>query len=678
MFGRKRAIGAVACVALAMLVGCSSDDASSSSTTSEATATTQVELVGSVELDAALLADVERCDPLAEGCLYPFPNDYFTEEADTPTGRQVAFADDALPANATGVHIDPTHWNELDGFSPSAAALVQIPDVDLAASKAAGVQDPSTSLDDASPVVLLDATDGTRIGHWVELDAAAEGTDEVPTFMVRPTQLLPEGHRIVVALRDLVDTDGEPIEAGDVFAAYRDRLDTGNESVEARRPDMEQIFADLNDAGVERDGLQLAWSFTVASQEAVSGRLLHIRDDAFSQIEQEPTAFAVTENVPSEREGIARELTGTYDVPSYLTDDGGPGTEFVLDDDGMPTATGTYTATFKCLIPASATAAAPAGTGLYGHGLLGSADQVRAAHEQAVRGNRVFCATDLIGMSEADIGNAAKIVTDFSTFNTLADRLQQGHLNTLVLGRLLVSPDGFGTDPAFQDDGTSIVTDDLVYYGISQGGIMGAATTAVAQDWDTAVLDVTGLNYGLLLDRSVDFDDFRAVMIPSYPSPADRALALQIVQMLWDRGEGAGYVQHLTTDPYADTPEHRVLLHAAFGDHQVTPLAAVIEARTIGASAVVPALADGRGWETNPFWGVPVIESFPFAGSAVVLWDSGAEVPPETNTPPRDGEDPHGDPRDTPAANDQIQAFFERGEVTDVCGGDPCKAIPGD
>ena len=207
---------------------------------------------------------------------------------------------------------------------------------------------------------------------------------------------------------------------------------------------------------------------------------------------------------------------------------------------------------------------------------------------------------------------------------------------------------------------------------------MGAATTAIAQDWTTAVLDVTGLNYGLLLDRSVDFDDFRAVMVPSYPSPADRALALQLIQMLWDRGEGAGYAQHLTTDPYANTPEHRVLLHTVFGDHQVTPLAAIIEARTIGASAAVPALADGRGWELDPFWGVPTIDSFPFAASAVVMWDSGAEVPPEANTPPREGEDPHGDPRDTPAANDQIQAFFEQGEVTDVCTSKPCVAIPSD
>lgn len=674
MSGKTRTIGAAMVIVLGLLAACSSDGEDEGSV--DTSTTTEVELTGTIDLAPDLLADAPRCDPIAEGCLLPFPNDYYTQPAETPTGLRVDLTAEALPANVSGVHIDPKHWNDLDGFSPAAAPLVQIADVDLEASGTARVSDPSSSLDDDSPVVLLDLTDGTRIGHWVELDVAANETDEVPTLMVRPTRLLPEGHEIAVAMRGLVDTSGAPVEPSDVFRAYRDRLDSGEALVEDRRPAMESLFAGLAEVGVAREDLQLAWSFTVASQESLSSRLLHIRDDAFARIAEEPTSFTVTEDVPSEREGIARELSGTYEVPSYLSGEGGPGSEFVLDDDGMPTHTGSYTADFKCLVPAAASADSPAGTGLYGHGLLGTADQVRASAEQSARGNRVFCATDLIGMADPDLLNAAKIVTEFSTFNTLADRLQQGHLNTLVLGRLLVSPDGFGTDPAFQDDGTSILTDDLVYYGISQGGIMGAATTAVAQDWTLAVLDVTGLNYGLLLDRSVDFDDFRAVMVPSYPSPADRTLALQLIQMLWDRGEATGYVQHLTDDPYADTPEHRVLLHVAYGDHQVTPLAAAIEARTIGASAVRPALADGRGWESDPFWDIPSVETFPFEGSALVMWDSGAAVPPETNVPPREGDDPHSDPRNTPAANDQIQAFLERGEVIDVCGDAACVGIP--
>lgn len=679
-----RATGVVLALVLGLLAACTGSDTSgggpdgdrAGGTTGSSTAPPEVELAGSIELESGDVADADRCDPIAEGCLLPFPNDYFTAADDTtPTGRRLALVRDSMPANTQGVPVDPTHWNELDGFSPAAAALVQIPDVDLEASGAAPITDPAASLDDVSPVVLLDATDGKRLAHWVELDAYATD-DDVPTLFVRPAAILPEGHRIVVALRDLVDADGKPVAPSDAFRAYRDRLDSGVDAVEDRRSAMEQIFTDLEKADVARDDLVLAWDFTVASGEALSSRLLHIRDDAFERLGDKAPPFSVATDEPSDRDGIAREVTGTYEVPMYLTGDGGPGTEFELDADGLPVHTGTYTANFRCIVPDSASADDPAGAGLYGHGLLGTAEQVPAATEVAVGGNRIFCGTDLIGMAEPDLPNAAKIVSELSTFNTLADRLQQGHLNTLVLGRLMIRPDGLGADPAFQDGGTSLLTDDLVFYGISQGGIMGAATTAVAQDWTVAALGVPAANYGLLLDRSVDFDSFRAVFEPSYPAAADRALGLQLIQMLWDRGEASGYLQHLTADPYADTPEHRVLLHGAFGDHQVANVATAVEARSIGAAAVRPVLADGRSPEKEPFWDVPTIEAYPHEGSAVAMWDSGAEPPPTVNLPPREGEDPHGDPRADPDAIRQIVEFLATGTVIDVCKGSPCTAAP--
>jgi hypothetical protein len=480
-------------------------------------------------------------------------------------------------------------------------------------------------------------------------------------------------------MRSLVTGDGAPVEPTDAFRAHRDRLRSEVEEVEARRPAMERIFADLADADIDRDDLVVAWDFTVASRDALSGRLLHLRDDAFERLDGRAPAFTVTEVAPSEREGIAREVSGTYEVPLYLTDGGRPGSELALEGPGgVPAHTGTYTAPFRCIVPSSATAATPADIGLYGHGLLGTAQQVGAATAVAVAGNRVFCATDLIGMAEEDIPNAARIVTELTRFNTLADRLLQGHLNTLVLGRLMRADDGLGTDAAFQDEGASVLTDELVYYGISQGGIMGAATTAVAQDWTRAALGVPAMNYGLLLDRSIDFDQFRAVMEPSYPDPADRAVGLQLIQMLWDRAEATGHAPHLTTRPHRETPAHRVLLHAAFGDHQVANVATEVQARSIGARVVRPVLGSGRTPDREQAWGIEGIDRFPFEGSALVVWDSGAEPPPTVNQPPREGDDPHGDPRADPDAIRQIVRFLATGEVIDVCGGDPCRAAPSD
>jgi hypothetical protein len=119
-------------------------------------------------------------------------------------------------------------------------------------------------------------------------------------------------------------------------------------------------------------------------------------------------------------------------------------------------------------------------------------------------------------------------------------------------------------------------------------------------------------------------------------------------------------------------------MHVAFGDHQVSQDAADIQARTIGARVHVPPYADGRrpGF-VEPSWGIAPIESYPYDGSAIVVFDSGAAAPPITNLAPREGEDPHGDPRNDPDARVQKSAFLRSdGAVVDVCGGAACTADP--
>jgi hypothetical protein len=131
----------------------------------------------------------------------------------------------------------------------------------------------------------------------------------------------------------------------------------------------------------------------------------------------------------------------------------------------------------------------------------------------------------------------------------------------------------------------------------------------------------------------------------------------------------------MTDDPLPGTPPHQVLLHEAFGDHQVANVATEVQARTIGAHIYQPALAPGRHSDIDPFFGVPPIPSFPFDGSAFVVWDSGTPTPPTTNTPNTGGSDPHGRPRATASARVQKSEFLKAdGAVVDVCGGAPCLA----
>src|SRR3954469_3155009 len=73
----------------------------------------------------------DRCDPLVPArCLLPFPSDYFTvADRTTKTKRRVHFVEAALPANASGSHLDAAELNRADGFSPGVAALLWMPGV---------------------------------------------------------------------------------------------------------------------------------------------------------------------------------------------------------------------------------------------------------------------------------------------------------------------------------------------------------------------------------------------------------------------------------------------------------------------------------------------------------------------------------------------------------------------
>lgn len=612
---------------------------------------------------------------LADECLLPFPSDALTvADASTDTGRRVSFAREALPANASGVHIDPTEWNRNDGFSPGAQIMVLLPELDPTGSALPPVTDLARSLDADSPLVLLDVNTGQRVLAWAEVDSHAEDPAR-QSLLIHPARNLYEGHRHVVALRGFVDRDGSALEASDVFAAFRDGTPTTNEAIEARRPEMERIFSDLEAHGVARDDLFLAWDFTVASARNLSERLLHMRDDAFDALGDAAPAFTVQNATDS---GATRSVSGTFEVPRYLTGDGSPGA--FLNNEGAdprPSRNGTQTANFICVVPIATELATAGRSFLYGHGLLGSAGEVLGIGQLGAGVGITSCATDWIGMSAGDIPNAINILSDLSTFRSFPDRLQQGHLNFLFLGRLMLHPDGFASDPAFQVDGTSVLsTEELHFLGASQGGIVGGAMSAVAQDFTRAVMAVGAANYSLLIPRSVDFDEFDPLFAESYPDPFDRRLGFGLAQMLWDRGEANGYLQHLVSDPYPNTPAKDVLYFQAFGDHQVANVATEVAARTIGASNREPGLAPGRSTSVEPFFGLPPIEAYPFDGSALVTWDFGTPAPPDENIPPRAGEDPHGKAGGVVEVLILVTEFLrDGGAVVDVCGGEPCQTL---
>jgi hypothetical protein len=259
-----------------------------------------------------------------------------------------------MPAGKSGHVQDPTPWSSADGFSASSAMLAHFPGA--VGDGLPGVRDLAASLDDASPTVLLDVETGERLAHWSEIDLSALAVPGQPLAAPPPEQrslLIHPAARFETAPATWSRSAAwwtkraTPIEPSPAFAALRDDSASDEPSVEARRELYADIFGALDDAGVPRDDLQLAWDFTTASRANVTGWLEHIRDEAFDIVGDDGPAYTITNVDPDfDPATIAFKIEGTMTVPLYLsTPEGGepgePGAALISAMTGCPTRTRT-------------------------------------------------------------------------------------------------------------------------------------------------------------------------------------------------------------------------------------------------------------------------------------------------------------------------------------------------
>lgn len=718
-------------------------------------------------------AGAERCDPLDPAyCLFPFPNNYFTTaDTQTDTKMRVNLNVLAMPKNIVGKPIDPTDWNRNDGFSPGQPILTRVPGLDLQTTGAVPITNIEASLQRNQPIVLIDTLTLKKQLIWAELDAnitqgrlGLPNAEPGPALVIRVAKNLEPGRRYIVAMRNLKNSAGDTLQPNPVFKAYRDGTPLANAAQNARKPLMENIFSVLNLAGVERENLYLAWDFTVASGRNLTERLIHARDVSIEATAAQSPNFTIDAVIENPENGSASEITarrirGHIDVPCFLTSPNclsGGTYNYPLVPTGSPATalpqrnplTPNASVPFICSIARkNLDTGEPARASLYGHGLLGSRDEGNTydlnVRVMAERHNFLFCMVDWAGLATGnlpddqndnrkydplwdgvggDIASTVLMLTDFSGFNRLTDRLQQGFLNFTMLGRAMISENGFCTHPAFQKEGKCLIDrSELFYDGNSQGGINGGPVTAISPDIQAATLGVPGMAYSTLLQRSVDFAPYAPAFYESYPASLDQQFILSLIQMLWDRGENNGYAWSLA--PGRELPgtrtNKRVLLIPAFADHQVYMNTAEIMARTIEAPLQCPAVVGGpsaqrgravlkqahpavraeqeqfptvsfgrRHPDDHPYFGLPCIKKYPHAGNALTVWDSGpmtnadgsanpngSAPPPLDNRPMTTGygADPHGHPRNEEKNMDMKAAFLRKqGALIDVCNGLPC------
>jgi hypothetical protein len=610
-----------------------------------------------------------ECNPLGgDRCVLPFPSSlYLADDASSPTGVRIDIPAGALPVNEDGSAFDPALFSRFDGFSPSAPILIAFADgVDPA--NLPSWTDLDASLEPDCPTVLVDMETGALVPHFAELDARAPFPEEQALY-IRPAVLLEGGRRYAVAIRRSLRAVG----GGELPrpAGYQSILDGGSsrhERLERIRPGYDDIFAALAEHGAERDDLIVAWDFVTGSRESLRRDVIAARDAALELLADSMAdlTIEISRDEPSGDERFAREIEGFFEAPLLLTEAGEVTPETVLyrGGDGLPATDGLYRIPFDAIIPACALEAeAPVPMMVYGHGLLGTSDQVMSGGTRTAAAELCMVAigTDLRGMSTDDLPNVIRALADANRGPLIFETLIQGVVNHISL--VQVARERMASELFVGDGDQSLVDPDQVhYYGISQGGIFGGTIAAYDPVIEKAVLQVGAMNYSMMLERSLDWPTYRLVLQGSYQNSLDVALLLALMQTQWDSTDPVGVADGILTGGIPGVPDKQLLMQIAVADDEVSNLASEYQARSMGIPVLAPSVSAP--------WGVDLVEGP--VPSALVVFDFGlGDTIPISNEPPPDN-DVHSFVRKREAAIEQMRRFYATGDIIQTCGPDGC------
>lgn len=601
------------------------------------------------------------CDPIVDYCGFPFPNNVFTAPDDsTPTGLRVALDAETMPNSTFGDGTDPAPFNTADGFSPGSPILAHLPGATGTGLVPAHDVGLSQELD--ALTLILDPETMTPVLHWAEVDRLKNSGPGDQTFFLQPAVRLDDAKRYIVAIRGVVDENGDELPPSDAMQGYLD----GGDASDPRTASMEDLLSTIDRMpGWSRDDVQLAWDFTTRSKQDITQWLVHMRDRALEITGEDGPEYTIT-SVEDDwnSDHIAYRIQGTFEAPLFLSGVE-PGAQLLFGDDGLPTVNAddpTMTVAFEAMIPNSAVSDEAKPLLMYGHGLFGEKEQIESSHFRSFIDDYgyVMFGIDLIGMASDDgawLENPATTPLLQAKMHEVVrfhDRLHQGFLNHLLAMRMMKAR--FAEDDTY---GAMINGETSHYHGISQGGIMGVVHAALSPDIDRAALGVMGQPYAVLLPRSVDFAPFFDILDLALDDGRDLALALALAQQTWTRVEPDGWSAYLTRDTVdEDTAPKKVFLRAARGDHQVSNWGAHTMARTLRASHLGSGLRSVHG--LNP-------TSRGNGSATYVEYDFGLPDEPPCNVPMSLCDDPHGKVRPLEAARRQLHKFLSEGIVANFC-----------
>jgi len=629
---------------------------------------------------------MSKCDDMDETeCAFPFPSfHHMIEDTSTETGWRVNLRPDQLPSLRGNVHIDMSFLNNMDGFSTMAPLLFYMQGLkeahEAGSNQLKGQRDIEKSTTMSSVTLLLDVEARKLVYHAAEIDYLDA---HHPLVMVFPARPLKHAAHYALAVVNAKDTTGKPLETSAAMARLYG-LDSKSTTRENRLREI--VLPSLYDAAewISDGDVQMLFDFVTVSEKIQLGAVRAVRDKTMNTTSgwewnsRIKTRDIINYNCSSSL--VARSINARIQVPWFLSTQGSGSRYSVLKENTPNAETATEWASFDVHIPCSLKNAAlglPGGIGLraileFGHGLFSSRAEASESHvlELANREGYVVIAMDWRGMSNLDLLVVIKVLmAQPSLFQAVRDNLIQGFGCKYAL--LVFAKRALLTMPWFlfeSDDGSqkaipnySGVSPTIAFYGISQGGILGAGYTALsapANLIDRAVLGVPGTPFALIMTRSLDFRTYDRLLMLNFATNRHVRMFLSIIQMAWDSVEAAGVL----APPYHETTPPPTLLQAGLGDVIVPALAAEALARAYNATLSPNAPHD--------VFGLTRMEDSNRVLTELVYDEVYERLPLWNIQPPAN--DIHYCLRYDPAIIDQIALFVNTGVFKDICMKNSC------
>ena len=184
---------------------------------------------------------------------------------------------------------------------------------------------------------------------------------------------------------------------------------------------------------------------------------------------------------------------------------------------------------------------------LWGHGLFGSGPPMmdnEGLQDIAEVEGLVMAATDWHGMSSKDLVFLAGALNDASNFYMLGENLQQGMIIKNALTRSILGVCGDDEPFLRADGGRAANPNDAKFIGVSQGSVLGGTFLAQSPDIERGALIVGGATFSFMIERSIHFNTYDAILMPAYDSRLVTAQLMAMSQHVWDNAESSAFLQY--------------------------------------------------------------------------------------------------------------------------------------